>query len=392
MTLADLKRALEALLNNSDEVITPYGDMTVVDRDNRISISSDTPISEQRDNLSAGVERLLDESVYRIRANDSTETAQTVEQLQYSPGYIGEIGIALRVPEPPTAGQEMRSGYFQPADGITLGWDETDPYVEAIRTDTRQGKLYPGDWNGDVSGERVRELLQNGAITRQQLGLYNYGSVTQQIFGRDDDGRLRLEELHTYSRDSGTTLSRQNNPIRIEAINTTTEDFDVRFADRQATIRGQFTASNRVKGVLQTDINITTSYEPVLTIRIKSDFDTVGVDVLSLQVLSDVDLALQIRSDVGSDTDTDYATPQYLDASETAIEVDTDPSAAVDQGYFRGQRLFSGGGQGNAPTPLGQLETADLEIKTGRPLTLYVRGVESTGRIIGQTTNVEESW
>jgi len=115
--LRQLRRAADVLKASG----SPYGDLTVVDRDNRISISSDAPLSEQRDNYTAGVSHLADESVIRIRANASTERITTVEQLAYSPGYTGEVGLALQVPEAPTGDQVVRWGYFGDDDGIRWG-------------------------------------------------------------------------------------------------------------------------------------------------------------------------------------------------------------------------------------------------------------------------------
>jgi len=69
--------ANESTLRELDKNIrrssTPYGDLTVVDRDNRIGVSSEVPLSNQIDNATAGVTHQPTESVYRIRANAGTE-------------------------------------------------------------------------------------------------------------------------------------------------------------------------------------------------------------------------------------------------------------------------------------------------------------------------------
>jgi hypothetical protein len=46
---------LQALSDALTDTATPYGDLTTVDRDNRISISSDVPLSQQRDEYTDGV-------------------------------------------------------------------------------------------------------------------------------------------------------------------------------------------------------------------------------------------------------------------------------------------------------------------------------------------------
>ena len=383
---------------SSDRVLsasgTPYGDLTTVDRDNRISISSDVPESEQRNLMTANVSLIPEDSVYRLRANASVESLETVKQLQYSPGYIGEIGIAIQIPEAPTGDQEVRWGYWGGDDGAYFGWDSTSPFVQEIRNGTRGDKIRPDEWTNDTSGATVERLLKRGAITRQLLALYNFGGIVFEIYDRDDQQRLEAKTVHNLSTESGTTLSRQNNPLRVEVDNPDAEDFDVFLADRQATIRGQFTASNRVKSQELTDVSLSgETWVPVLTIRIKEPFDTVDVEVLQLSSLSTEDIFVQFRSGAGSTADGDYAPPDNVDPAETAIEVDTTPTADIADGFHRIQRLLPGGGQGNAPTPLGEFETADLEVKRDRPMTVFVKttGAEG-GTLSAANLNWEESW
>jgi len=394
MGLPDLTQFARETRKILKDTATPYGDITAVDRDNRISISSDHPLSEQRDRLTAGVERLPEDSVIRLRANDSTESIETVDQLQYSPGYVGETGMAIQIPQEPTGDQEVRWGYWGGDDGVYWGWDATSPYVERIRNRTRQGKDRPGDWSGDTPARTVVEQLKRGAITRQQLALYNFGSVGHEIYDRDSGEELRNNTVHNSAPATGTTLSRQNNPLRVEVSNPAAEDFDVFLADRQATIRGQFTASNRSKGDFRTDVSLDgTTWVPIMTLRIKDDYDTIDIELLDLQIFVSDNILVQFRSGAGSTTDADYDTPQNIDAAETAMEVDRSPTASITDGFHRFQRGAPGGGQGNVPTPLGEFDTTDLGVKNDRPVTVFVRLVEGTGGTLSlMNLNWEETW
>jgi len=129
MTKTNAQRTADAL----DRAGTVYGDLTVVDRDNRFEVSSEYPLSDQQDIATSGVSHQSNNSVFRIRANNSTESIESVKKLAYSPGYIAEIGIALRIPEAPTGDQEVRWGYWDGDDGVYFGWDSDGVYIERQR-------------------------------------------------------------------------------------------------------------------------------------------------------------------------------------------------------------------------------------------------------------------
>jgi len=378
-----------------DDSGTPYGDLTVVDRDNRFDVSAEYPLSEQADLATAGVTRIPEDSVFRLRANASTESLETVDILQYSPGYIAETGMALQIPVAPTGDQEVRWGYWDGSDGAYWGYDATGVFVEAQRNGTRQDKVYSDDWNGADTPVDAAEILQNGGISRVIAALYNYGSVGFELFERGGSTKeLGKQSVHNLSVDGQTTLSKQNLPLRMEVDNPAAEDFDVFLADRQATIRGNFTDRRRLKGEERTGVSLSgTDWVPVLTIRKKAGFESIDVGVFSLAVLASDPVYLQWRSDAGSTTHADYDTPTDVDASETAVEVDTTPTGAITDGFYRYQDLFPGGGQGNNATPLGNIDGVDLSLKRDRPFTLFARRVSGTGGTINAIMqNWEESW
>lgn len=382
-----LKIAADAL----DTSATPYGDLTVVDRDNRIDVSAEYPLSEQVDISTAGVTRQSSDSVFRIRANASTESLETVERLQYSPGYIAEIGLAIQFPSAPTGDQEVRWGYWDGNDGVYYGWDADGVFVEGIRGGARQGKVYEEDWNGERD-INAQELLKNGAITRLILALYNFGTVGFDIFKRNSDRSLDSSRAHNLSVDGQTTLSKQNLPLRVEVDNPAIEDFDVFLADRQATIRGNFSSNRRIKGDRRTSVSLSgTDWVPIMTIRRKSDFESIDVGVFSVKLVASDDVFVQLRSDAGSTADADYSAPQNVTAGETAIEVDLSPSGAISDGQHRFQTLFQGGT--GAQSALGTFEGVDLELKRARPFTLFARKVSGTGGSLSSIImNWEESW
>ena len=385
----DLKFRQTSVLESSG---TPYGDLTVVDRDNRISISAETPISAQQDFATAGVTHDPSESRYRIRANSGTESLETVDGLQYTPGYIAEIGIALQIPVAPTDDQEVRWGYWDGDEGAYFGWDSTGVFVETQRNGTRQGKVYKDEWNNQASID-AEQVLIDGTISRLELALYNYGTVGYELYDRDDSTKqLEPEIIHREDTGGDTTLSKQDNPVRVEVDNPDGSDFDVFVADRQATVRGQFTPNRRIKGERRTGVSLSgTTWVPVLSFRRKELFKTINTDLFDLSVKPDEDIFMQVREDAGSTADDDYAAPQNVDANETAVEVDTSPTASISDGYYAFQTQFDGGQ--NNRSVLGRLDNVDLELKNARPMTVFARTVSATGgELTAFNTNWAENW
>jgi hypothetical protein len=387
MTKTNAQRTADAL----DRAGTVYGDLTVVDRDNRFEISSEYPLSDQQDIATSGVTHQSNNSVFRIRANNSTESIESVTKLAYSPGYIAEIGIALRIPEAPTGDQDVKWGYWDGDDGVYFGWDADGVYIERQRNGTPQGKIRNADWNGDVV-DAVGELT-DGTITRLALGLYNFGFIGGEIF-ESANGTLTPKRVHEITPEGETTLSTQNLPLRVEVDNSNdASDFDVFVSDRQATIRGQFGQSRRLNGELQTDVSLSgTDWQEVVTLRKKDSLSSVTVEIFDLSLLPDDDIVIQFRSDVGSTTDSDYGDPTDVTTIETAIETDTAPgSQSISDGTFV-YRTLLGSGQGlNAG--LATVDGVDLKLKRQRPLTLFARKVSGTGGTINALTlNWEESW
>ena len=377
------------ILNKSG---TPYGDLTVVDRDNRIDVTSESPLSDQIDFFTSGVSHDPINSRYRLRANDSTESLQTIDDLQYTPGYIAEVGISLQIPEAPTGNQEVRFGYFDSDDGVYFGWDSDGVFVERLRNGSRIGKTYREDW---TAGENVNveQQLHNGTIALIELALYNYGTIGFDIYDQDRvTNGLQANKVHNADVPGTTTLSSQDNPIRVEVSNPDTSDFDVFVADRQATVRGNFTPNRRIKGERRTDVSLDgTTYVPIISFRRKESFKTINTDLFDLAAKPDEDIFVQIREDAGSTTDADYATPQDVNADETAVEVDTSPTASITDGYYLFQGQFDGGQ--NNRSVLGRLDNVDVALKNTRPMTVYARTVSATGgNLTAFNLNWAENW
>ena len=377
------------ILNKSG---TPYGDLTVVDRDNRIDVTSESPLSDQIDFFTSGVSHDPINSRYRLRANDSTESLQTIDDLQYTPGYIAEVGISLQIPEAPTGNQEVRFGYFDSDDGVYFGWDSDGVFVERLRNGSRIGKTYREDW---TAGENVNveQQLHNGTIALIELALYNYGTIGFDIYDQDRvTNGLQANKVHNADVPGTTTLSSQDNPIRVEVSNPDTSDFDVFVADRQATVRGNFTPNRRIKGERRTDVSLDgTTYVPIISFRRKESFKTINTDLFDLAAKPDEDIYIQIREDAGSTTDADYATPQDVNADETAVEVDTSPTASITDGYYVFQGQFDGGERNRSV--LGRLDNVDVALKNTRPMTVYARTVSATdGNLTAFNLNWAENW
>lgn len=369
---------------------TDFDDLTVVSREPDIDLASEYPLSSRTDIHTAGVSRIAAESVYRIRANASTESLESVKFLRYVAGYKAEVGIAIHIPTAPTGDQEVRWGYWDGDDGVYWGYDSTGVFVEQMRGGTRQGKIREADWNApEFENLDAESQLQDGVVTRIGLLLYNFGNVEFEMFARDSETRqIDPTTVHRVGGAGETTLSQQNNPIRVEVDNPAAEDFDVFVADRQAALRGEFTSSARTNGGLVTGISLSgTDWVHLASVRRKSGFEAVDINLLSLGVLPADDIILQLRSDA-SLTGTAYSSPQFVDASETGVEVDTSATLdSVTSGNFRFIQLAAGAqGEQTAFGSLGDVETSFNRL---RPISLLARRVSGTG---GSIDAVTVSW
>ena len=375
---------------------TPFGDLTVVERTPLIDISSDEPLTEQKDISTAGVSHIKSESEYRIRANASTESLETVQYLPYSIGYKAEVGTALRVPSPPVGDQEIRWGYWDGNNGAYLGYDSNGVFTEFIRSGSRQGKTYSDAWVAETrdSNVNVEAALNEGVVSRLGLSLYNHGEITFEFFPRDDKNRQTRRVVHADSPRGETTLSQQNNPIRVEVDNPSSSDFDVFVADRQASIRGDTEASRRITSEFDTSTSLDgTNWVPLISFRRKSGFNGTDVNVFSLDVQTADDSILQLRSDVTL-TGASWGSPSIVDSSETALEVDVD-ATDVDPatGYHRWLGS-SGGGGGPSSTDLTRFDNVDNSLKRRRNMTLMARALEATvaSDVPYVSLQMEESW
>lgn len=379
------------IANTVNDARTEFNDLTVVDRTNQVDLSSEYPLSERNDIFTTGVSHIAADSKYRIRANASTESLETVERLRYIPGYMAEAGIALQIPEAPTGDQEVRWGYWDGSDGAYFGWDSTDLFIETQRGGTRQGKVYKEDWSGSTH-DGFEQNLKDGVVTRLILALYDYGHVRFQMFQRNKDREISSTNLHRESPLGNTTLSKQNLPIRVEVDNPDTTDFDVFVGGRQMTIRGQFDPTARLNGEFRTDVSLSgTTWVPIMSLRKKAAFDNIGAGFFDVDVIATEDVFLQIRSDAGSTTDTDYQTPSNTDAGETAVEVDLSPTASITDGFKRYSTIFKGGT--GAQSTVGQVLEIDLEYKRERPVTYFMRTTGAAGGTLDAIqTNWREQW
>jgi len=375
---------------------TPFGDLTVVERTPLIDVSSDDPLTNQKDIWTSGVSHIESESEYRIRANSTTESIETVQYLPHSIGYKAEVGIALRVPDAPTGDQEIRWGYWDGNNGAYFGYDSDGVFTEFIRNGTRQGKTYGGGWVAETraSNVDVETALNEGAVSRLGLSLYNHGEITFEVFPRNDENRQTRRVVHADSPRETTTLSQQNNPIRVEVDNPSSSDFDVFVADRQASIRGNVEASRRITSEFNMSGSLDgTNWVPLISFRRKGGFNGIDVNLFSLDVQTADDAVLQLRSDVTL-TGANWGAPSVVNAGETVLEVDmsaTDVDAST--GYHRWMGGSEGGG-GPASTSLTRFENVDNSLKRERNMTLMARALEGTvtSDIPYVSLQMEESW
>jgi len=391
-----------AILRRLNKAITSFDDLTVVDRQSIIDINSDFPLSKERSIYpDARVDHVPSESEYHVF---TTATAgevtgfETVDRIRVVSGYAFEGAFSLRIPDDPAGEQDVRAGIWEPGEsGAYVGLDNDGPYVEMLRGGTRQGKVRHDEWNGEGTQTDVADLLKEGCIIRIKPYLYNSGTVDVETYESNEQGRLVSRTIHRFDPDGKSTWARQSNPLRIEVANgATAEPFDVYVQDRQAARRGNFSANDRTKGDRRQGITVSdTGWEPLLSVRQKTGFEGVTVNLQSYRIAPQDDIILQVRGDSLADPDAlPWEPPQNVDPSETACEwLRSDHASAfgIDAGTWRFQDIITGGD--GVRVNVAARSGVDTEFRRDRPVTIAAQK-----RTVGDTSvdvamaSVVEGW
>lgn len=322
----------------------------------------------------------------------------TKEKGRYQPGITAIPGLAMRCPTALSSDEETRWGYFDDTDGMFFGEDSTGIFVRHRHNSTDEDKVYQSNWNVDTldgSGDQNNPSglsinISNVEAFRMPFLWYGGGPIEMMVEILDSDNRLSNVVVHRFGPPSGEPiLSNPKLPIRAEADNgTTTTDVELFVQGRHFAVIGRYNPNRRDTAEERLGVSTSTTVIPLVTFQKKSGriHANKSVKVSNISLLSDTNSLWEVILD-GSLTDSNFTSPSRIDASETAIEVDTS-ATAISGGTAIAKGLVAGG-QGSFSDVAG-ISRLGTDLPEGTTVTIAIRTVSGTGTASSVFTAQEE--
>lgn len=316
-----------------------------------------------------------------VELTASSTVLETTQRGNYPPGGEATPGVAFRLTGAPSAGEGF-AGYANATDGLVVGEDTEDSYVE-IRNAGTAKKVPRSDWNGYVPDERVW-VDSRPIITRFPHLFYGGGDLGIEALLHGDDGS-ELRRLHTFTADSindtfgdGATISQPNLPVRFQSDGLSGATVRANACHYQFELNE---GESRTNGESFDGVSAgTTGWTPLLAWRKRGGWDMVNVKPLKIKVAAagaDARLELQLGSGVSGGT---WALPTNTSSSETAVQVNEGVSLDTN-----GERRWPGyvvAGQGSQPGEV-VANNLDFNLPADRVIVLAAQGVGGSSTLSG---------
>lgn len=400
----------EIIISNiGPSVDSQFNELRVAAKTPIVELTSVYGVSELRDVVSTtGGGTVTNTSTeYQVSTTaGGTDTAVLESALRgrYEPGFAGEAGIGIRIPNAPTGNQVARFGMFDSQNGAFFGTNSTDIFV-AIRRGGADTVINQSAWNVDPldgSGPSGATLdLTKGNIFQVVFTWYGYGIIEfRVVLPNPATGAQDVVTVHRYTPSGQTSIIDPNQPLRAEVDNGGTEAaFDLFVGGRQYNIIGKYKTVNRVTSERRTVNNVGTTLIPVISFTRKAVFpassarpNSVSVSLEKVSIISTADLSFQIL--LGGTIDGTYAnypTPTtIIPDSETALLVNTTCTTITG-----GEVIFQGltSGTANNNRVLASQALLDFELPIGETVTLaVVRIAGNPVNTVYSSFSVIESW
>lgn len=252
----------------------------------------------------------------------SSTILESSQRGNYPPGSEATAGVAFRLTDTPTAGSGF-GGYFDANNGVLVGEDATDSFVELRKGGTSK-KVYRTDWNGHVPDSRVWES-NRPVITRFPHLFYGGGDIEVNALLHKDN-RSELRELHRFTPSNvddtfgaGPPLDQPNLPARFETSSLSGANVRANAAHYQFSLSE---SEQRVNGEHFGETTVGTSgWTELLTWQKRPNWEMVNVKPLKISVAAQtnpVRLQLHLNPSMSS---TSTALPTDTSTSETAVEI-----------------------------------------------------------------------
>lgn len=322
----------------------------------------------------------------------------SAERGRYIAGYMGECGIAIRIPSNPIGNQNIKWGIFDDYNGCYFGVDSSGIYVAVLKGQI-ETKIYQSNWNNDTmdgTGTSKQTLdLSNGYIFQIGFTWYGYGNIDYYIISDDRntfDGYYKLL-LHKYKSVGGTTFNNPNLPIRCVVENNGTESSLIAYvAGRQYSIIGNYIPDRRITCERILSKSVSSTFIPIISFRRKTNYMCVSIKSGGIEIISDVDLIVEIRIN-STLTNAIWRTPTNTRTTETALESDTSASAIdVTTGELIYVTLVSQSGGNKNTTRFTNEDEFKLDIPNDQPISICAKSISGSNASVNCIFRLVEDW
>ncbi|UTR15325.1 hypothetical protein MM221_01650 [Salipaludibacillus sp. LMS25] len=331
-------------------------------------------------------------------------TLDSAERGRYMPGYAGQAGIGVRIPENPEDEQVFQWGMFDDVNGAYFEQGVEGLEVIILRAGVVIENVPQAMWNVDpLDGTGPSGLtldVADGNIYQINFTWYGYGVIEFAIVMQNaENGSQEVITVHRYKPEDETSFADPNLPLRASITNNNAAPARSIFVGgRQYSIVGKFNPEFRVTSERRT-VAVTTTGQPVLAFQRKAVFpagsarpNSVSVTLEGIDIITNEDIFFQII--LGGELNTAFSTfptaTTNIPNNETALLVNNNATAFTVDGevYFQGVAA-SGGGAVSRDLAVANL--LDLELPDDEIITLFVGGITTTANITA-VFRVTEEW
>lgn len=306
---------------------------------------------------------------------------------RYLPGLIGLPGIGVRIPDPDTGHYEYGYGNN---DGNRFGleWDDGEAFTFIESGGDRYYRKPRSEWIDPLDGTGPSGIaleLRKGHILRMPFGWYGYLSVVWTIAVPGEGGdRLVVVDI-SGGREDAVNIEQPDLPIFAEA-----DGGILAVGGRQYGVYGRYAPKERVTSSRNVNKSVGSTFEPVVTYRVKDDTRWRGVPVLvsgvSMLSTENTEWALIVGATL---TGASFGSFDGIPPDETALEIDTAATA-----YSGGVRIYSNNipsGQGNRPAADADA-IPEINLPRELPVTLVARRIGTGSTTVNAILRAKEEW
>ncbi|MGP4070122.1 hypothetical protein [Halobacillus sp. B29] len=334
-------------------------------------------------------------------ANDSA-TLDSAERGRYMPGYAGQAGIGVRIPEPAATDQVFRWGLFDDENGAFYGQNVTDGIFLAIRRAGTDLIIPQTSWNVDPldgSGPSGVTLdLSLGNIFQINFTWYGYGVIEFNVVIQNPVNLSQeVITVHRYRPDNETSFTDPNLPLRAQIVNSgVTAARNIFVGGRQYSIIGKFDPTFRITSERRT-VSVNTTGIPVISFQRKAVFpagsarpNSVSVTLEGVDIVTSEDVYFQVI--VGGTLNTAFVNfptaTTDIPVNETALMVNsTATTIAGGEVVFQGVAASDRGSNRD----LASANLLDFELPDDQTVSLVI-GSFGVSASVSAVFRVTEEW